>query len=408
MRAQEFIKNVVSAADVLRYVKQQHNDFRLDQAVLDYPSWQLTRVPLNQLEIPDPETGEEESDPYDRVQWTDMGHVDSIDPQDIETRPIVIDPQGYIIDGNHRALAARLRGMSSIPAWQPLDKKSNVTEGVSSTLYHYTGLWAATQILETGEIQLSSTLGTDVEHSYAPPGYPYFLSATRTLTGSYHDYVGGSAVMFVLDGRWFNARYPGRAVDYWGNRDPLKMHHRRHEAEDRIFSRDPAIPLGGVRGVHVLVKPDADDTHRARTRRLLISAKRRGIPAYLYNDEQAWRRLDTVSVGNLAGADDSGRSWSRGHRGYLMPWMELIFGKNQAQLSKRADQIRYNLNYDFYNQDALRSLSADLSNARKPNSGPDREHVAKIIALMRREHLNTLTDLADWVRERWSPNTSDK
>lgn len=281
----------------------------------------------------------------------------------------------------------------------------DLLEGVSRTLYHYTGLWAATQILESGQIQLSSTLGTDVEQSYAPPGYPYFLSATRTLTGGYHDFVGSTAVMFVLDGSWFNARYPGRAVDYWGNRDPLKMHHRRHEAEDRIFSREPDIPLGGVRAVHVLVKPDAEPTHRARARRLLIAAKRRGIPAYLYQDEQSWRRLDrahTVSVASLAGADDSGRSWSRGHRGYLMPWMELIFGKTKDRLSDRADKIRYNLNYDFYKQDAIRSLAADLSNARKPNSGPDREHVAKIIALMRRERLTTLTDLARWVRDRWA------
>lgn len=285
-----------------------------------------------------------------------------------------------------------------------LREQQALQERVSTTLYHYTGLWSATQILESGEIQLSSTLGTDVEQSYAPPGYPYFLSATRTLTGGYHDFVGSTAVMFVLDGSWFNARYPGRAVDYWGNRHPLKMHHRRHEAEDRIFSREPTISLGGVRAVHVLVKPETDAP--ARARRLLIAAKRRDIPVYLYDDEQAWRRLDrahTVSVAKLAGADDGGRSWSRGHRGYLMPWMELIFGKAKDRLSDRADKIRYNLNYDFYKQDAIRSLAADLSNARKPNSGPDREHVAKIIALMRRERLTTLTDLANWIRDRWQP-----
>jgi hypothetical protein len=282
-------------------------------------------------------------------------------------------------------------------------------EGLSRTLYHYTGLWAATRILETGAFELSSTLGTEVEANYAPPGYPYFLSATRTRTGGYHDYVGSSGVLFVLDGAWYNSRYPGSAVDYWQNRSPLKMHHRRHEAEDRIFSKSPKIPLGGVESVHVLVKPDAEPTHRAWARRLLISAKQRGIPAYLYSNEAAWRRLDTrhtESVRSLAGPDQSGRAWSRGHRGYLMPWMELIFGRNQSALSKRADGIRYNLAYDYNRSDAMRSLGVDLGNARKPNSGPDREHAVKIINFMRQHRLRSLKDLVDYINQKWNPKKS--
>jgi hypothetical protein len=108
-----------TADQVLSYVKRQHQGFGLDDAVLEFPHWQLSQVPLNQLEIPDPEPGEVDQDPYDRVQWMDMAHVADIDPQDIKNRPIVIDSQGYIIDGNHRALAARLMGMQSIPAWHP-------------------------------------------------------------------------------------------------------------------------------------------------------------------------------------------------------------------------------------------------------------------------------------------------
>jgi hypothetical protein len=83
--------------------------------------------------------------------------------------------------------------------------------------------------------------------------------------------------------------------------------------------------------------------------------------------------------------------------------MELMFGQDQARLSKRADQLRYNLNYHYNAQDAVRSLGTDLSNARKPDSGPDREHAVKIIDLMRRNGLKTLADLVNWIRDRWQP-----
>ena len=285
------------------------------------------------------------------------------------------------------------------------DQRESLQERVSSTLYHYTNVHAGSKIMQQGQFELTSALGTNVEQQWAPPGYPYYLSATRTRTGGYHDYVGSSAVMMVLDGNWFNTRYPGKAVDYWGNRAPAQMYHRAHEAEDRIFSREPTIPVGGVKAVHVLVKPDAESSHRGWARQLILAAKQRGIATYLYSDEQAWRGLDTrqtVPVNMLRGEIGGRDRGTRGHRGYLMPWMELLFGKNQARLSKRADSIRYNLNYGWDRDEALKSLATDLANARKPNSGPDREHAVKIIDLMRREGLQTLADLVAWTRARWA------
>ena len=49
----------------------------------------------------------------------DMDHVADIGRNDIERRPIVVDTDGHIIDGNHRALAARLGGLFDIPAYIP-------------------------------------------------------------------------------------------------------------------------------------------------------------------------------------------------------------------------------------------------------------------------------------------------
>lgn len=588
MRAQEI--TTASGQDILDYVKSIHHDFRLDSEILDHPQWHLSHVPLGQLHIPDPESGEDESDPYDRVQWMDMAHVDDIKQRDIDNKPIVIDTNGYILDGNHRALAARLSGRQTIPAWVPVPdldesvlrlkqdqqaqefidrvyelypltwqnnhvmtwgegedqelamfelvpnparprtvevkwfqayplrrgigsramrelqrlaleagvdlslyvwdkgqvsaaklarfyraqgfrptakgsrsmtwspvnetvpglkflrpgelrgsytnaqlqalgfrqarngawfipqrrwqeltqsgqlREQQLQERVSSIIYHYTNILAGLQAVKSGQFELSSVLGSEWEQQFAPRGYPYFFSATRTRTGGYHDYVGDTAVMFVLDGDWFNSRYPGGSVDYWGNRDPKQSSHRAHEAEDRIFSRERSIPTGGVRAVHVLAKPDADPQHRAWARQLIIAAKQQNLPVYLYNDAGAWRALDTrktVKPNYLTGQDAARGRGTRGHRGYLMPWMELIWGRDRSSLSKRAQSVLYNLNYHYDRGESVKILGVDLSNARKPSSGPDRENAVKIISYMRKNRLADLAALAEHIRGRW-------
>jgi hypothetical protein len=110
----------VPAEDVLQYVKSIHHDFHIPDTITTHPRWRKTRVPLNQLHIPDPESGEGLDDPYNRIQNIDMDHVADIDRIDIERKPIVVDTNGHIIDGNHRALAARLGGLFDIPAYIPV------------------------------------------------------------------------------------------------------------------------------------------------------------------------------------------------------------------------------------------------------------------------------------------------
>ena len=119
MRLVEFEQKSVPAEDVLAYVQGIHDNFHIPDTILVHPKWRMTRVPLNRLHIPDPESGEDLDDPYNRVQMIDMYHVDDITRQDIERRPIVVDTDGHIIDGNHRALAARLGGLFDIPAYIP-------------------------------------------------------------------------------------------------------------------------------------------------------------------------------------------------------------------------------------------------------------------------------------------------
>lgn len=108
-----------TAADhVLAYVNSIHHGFDIPETILVHPQWRKTRVPLNKLHIPN-EEGEDLEDPYNRVQMIDYDQVKSVDRQYIETHPIVVDNNGHIIDGNHRAIAAKLGGMFDIPAYIP-------------------------------------------------------------------------------------------------------------------------------------------------------------------------------------------------------------------------------------------------------------------------------------------------
>lgn len=275
-------------------------------------------------------------------------------------------------------------------------------ESLSKTAFHYTNVRSALKILTSGNFQLSSVLGS-VEQQYAPKDRPYFLSTTRTRHGGYHDYVGNHAALFVLDGNWFNNHYISKPVDYWENRDPTKISHRQHEAEDRVFSKDPTIPIGGVTAVHIYIDPESDPEVKAWARKALIAAKRQGITAYFYTDPKAWKNFDSRKQGDvsiLSGQEaTSYRSYPE--REWLLPWIELISAKEQSQLSQKADQIRYGLNYDYDKENAARGLATDLSNARKPSAGADRANAIKIINFMRQHKLATIMDLVNALAVKW-------
>lgn len=280
-----------------------------------------------------------------------------------------------------------------------------ITEALSGVVYHYTSPHSAKKILQSGEFELSSTLGS-IEQQYAPKGYPYFLSTTRTKRGGYHDsgFSMNKGVLFVMDGSWYNSRYPAGPIDYWGNRDPKQDHHKKHEAEDRIYSKNSTIPVGGVTSVHVFVTSEADDNTRAQARQTMILAKRMGIPAYYYDNQENWLNLNTKKTGDVSKltGQDAARSYTSRHRGYLVPWIELLQAKDKSQLSKKAESLRYSLQYTYDKQDAVKGLGNDLSNARKPGSGPDRENAIKIINYMKKNKLDTINDLVDNLAQKWS------
>jgi hypothetical protein len=151
MRAQEFVteNKQATAREVLTYINRTHHEPmtpKLATAVLAHPHWQLQQVPLLNLNIPDEEYDdveqEPESDPYGRIMAVDAGHAGEVSQHIIDKRPIVIDADRYIIDGNHRAWAAKyLLNRDYIMAWVPVEQLAELNYpdelNVSDALQQY-------------------------------------------------------------------------------------------------------------------------------------------------------------------------------------------------------------------------------------------------------------------------------
>jgi len=276
-------------------------------------------------------------------------------------------------------------------------------ERATDVLFHYTGIRAGLKILQSGNFELASVTGNKSEEQYAPPGYPYFLSLTRTITGDYHRWVGSGAVMFKLNGNWFNSRYIVKPIDYWERAWLHSNGTRTRESEDRVFSKYPTIPITPVTEVHVLLK-EQNEYRSPETRQILITAKQQGLPVFFYTDEAAWRLLDkrraqtpAQSRDVLRGPQPAGSS--RKSTDYVKPWIELITKNNEAHLSERAKRALKTMRY-YGNAYEDQNLSVDLSNARKPDSG-DRDSAVWIIKYMQDNNFKSTLELKNAISDKW-------
>lgn len=114
---EEDSKKYYTAKDVLKYIKGIHHEYHLDEPIVSHKIWQLKQVPIDSLQNPE---YYDQDDRYKRTIDLDWDHIDMIGARDINTKPIVIDDRGWILDGNHRATAARAKGMKTIPAYGPV------------------------------------------------------------------------------------------------------------------------------------------------------------------------------------------------------------------------------------------------------------------------------------------------
>lgn len=110
-------KRIFTNKEILKYVKGIHVDgYSIDEPILDYKFWQLKMVPTHEMSSPEKF---DQDDRYRRVIDLDWKHISNITKQDLKKKPIVLDDQGWILDGNHRVTAARAAGFKRIPAIVP-------------------------------------------------------------------------------------------------------------------------------------------------------------------------------------------------------------------------------------------------------------------------------------------------
>lgn len=143
MRAREFVAENRSADNqvIWDYIQKTHPPEEstpfLKDLVLKWPRYELRTVPLSKLKIPPPyypddaEEQEERVDPYGRTLWVDYDYAGEVSTHNVDRLPIVVDPQGHIIDGNHRAwAAAELLNRDSIQAWVAVPEvRENFADG---------------------------------------------------------------------------------------------------------------------------------------------------------------------------------------------------------------------------------------------------------------------------------------
>jgi len=190
MRAREFVREDVDGQQVLDYIHGTHHEpltTQLQQAVLSHPRWELRSVPLNSLHIPDQEYDDEEqepeADPYNRVQAIDPDHAGEYSANFVDRRPIVVDAEGWIIDGNHRAwAAAELLNRDSIQAWVPASQLNELGNAPaeykpnrkrSRSLFHATvdGQWVDV-FFDRSEFNDTLHITFAVNNNYDTPSQP--------------------------------------------------------------------------------------------------------------------------------------------------------------------------------------------------------------------------------------------
>jgi len=268
---------------------------------------------------------------------------------------------------------------------------AKVKAGISKVVYHYCGsIRNAVQILKEDQFKLTFVSGSDDVN--LPKNKFYYLSTTRSPIGSYH-VDDSSGVLLKLDGQKLQQNYIGNPVDYWG-REFRKVAPSKNEMEDRIWSDKPVIKPATKYIDEIHIYNIANDPKYVRD--LLIQAKRKNIPAFVYTDHQAAKVLDkrkAVPIKDLDLKVEPSKLWpdlSWIKTDSMAAWVELYEKDKKEHLSERALTILGKYGFHEFSQ-----LKADIHNHKRGAKG-----LHKFVDILKREKW-TPKDFYEHVREKW-------
>jgi len=291
---------------------------------------------------------------------------------------------------------------------------NDLFESVSSIVYHFTSLPNAAEILKNNHFRLTASSGTKTERDLAR-GKEYYLSTTRSKVGDYtlHQF-HKSGLVFELNGDWFNQRYKGGPVDYWGKNSGRYygqgIQGRYSEMEDRVFSNEPYIPFPKnpkelIKSIHILWQMKPTETQlNEYLRTILIRAKQLSIPYYIYEGEhefvlQDTRRAINIDINKLVNPEIKkfGDNWPRTEKDWFKGYREVYFAKDKDSLSKEGKRVADKIMYYF--DDAVRGLEADIHNEkRKASPG-----LVKFLKIFRQMGVNNPWDFVMAMKAKWKP-----
>jgi len=267
-----------------------------------------------------------------------------------------------------------------------------VLSGVSDLVYHYTSLFAAAKILKEDQFALTFVSGAD--DTLKPNDKYYYLSTTRSRRGSYHE---GSEVhvLMVLDGVRLRSNYVGSPVDYWG-REFRKVAPAKNEMEDRIWSGKPYIKPASkyIKEIHISFVDVRLDSYKRQIRRVLLEAKKKGVPTFVYTDKTAAENLDKRKAVKLTDLDlktePSEPSVSYGRRDHMAMWLELYEKDDKEHLSTEPyGGAKRLLDY------SIDTFKTDIHNSKK---GTPALH--KIVDILKKEKW-TIKDFYKHLQDKW-------
>lgn len=283
-----------------------------------------------------------------------------------------------------------------------------VFEGLSDTVYHFTGLKQATEILMKDEFKLSPSFASDVEGELSEK--LWYLSTTRSRLGSYHksDIFG---VLFQLDGRKLNSISKGKSIDYWGKLSPDS-----DEMEDRLITDTATIPSNKfIEKVEVLVaKNSTDDVQEKFAKFIYMYCKKNTIPVVVYNDRIGLKTRNlkyTYSHSEIMNfaknhkvdrsptySDKSDARRKLNRYSYFYGFMEMYYAKDKDDMSDDAKKVYRDI---MNSPDAFRIIQAEIKNHSSANVNDPKNFVEKFSVIMKKERVRNVKQLVDKLKSRY-------
>lgn len=273
-------------------------------------------------------------------------------------------------------------------------------EAVTDTIFYYTSLKSAYNILKTGTVNLTPTIRNDAEETVSNKKF-YFMSLTRSRHGAYH---GGnnSGVLFELDGRRLSQSYNAKAVDYW---DTLKNNigvPLKDEMEDRIFSDKPYLEiLKYIKNITILYDQDIRSSFVLP---LYSIGRKLGKPTFVYKNNKDWIRNNTKNsvpfdeIKQLSLEIPKSYQPFRKDNSDVVSLIELYHKKKTSELSRNATKLKSKTRNP---SEFKRSVMNDIHNNTGSISDGSVPSVRNLIEIIKKSEYNNLTDFLDFIYNKW-------